>query len=30
MNYVAFSFGVVTALACVMVLEKIEQERRGV
>lgn len=29
MNYVAFSFGVVTALACVMVLEGIERERRG-
>lgn len=29
MNYVAFSFGVVTALACVIVLEEIERERRG-
>lgn len=29
MNYVAFSLGVVTALACIMVLEEIERERRG-
>lgn len=29
MNYVAFSLGVVTALACIVILEEIERERRG-
>lgn len=28
MNYVAFSLGVVTALACIVILEEIERERR--
>ncbi len=29
MNYVAFTLGVVTALACIVVLEEIERERRS-
>ena len=29
MNYVAFTLGVVTAVACIVVLEEIERERRS-
>lgn len=30
MNYLAFSLGVVTALACIVALEEIERERREI